>query len=156
MSRLLKTEILPDGREGKIYYSPQLGKAPGNVASFFLRSLADFIDIGHGGSWLSVNNNSHVLWVEVDNEIVTGGTFDYISEFKRVFISFATVAPAYRRTGFGSLIYGDATEDLFREIGATEILALIHTSNQAIKDFVEDRGWKAEHYRITKNLLPKS
>lgn len=156
MSRLLKTTPLPDGREGKIYYNPLLGTVSKSVTTFFLRSFADFIDAGHGGTWLSVNNKSHVIWMEIDGEVVTLGTFDYYPEVKRIFITFAAVAPQYRRTGFGSMIYSDVTEDIFRELGATELTALIHTSNDAIKIGLEGLGWSAHHYRMVKDLPPKS
>ena len=156
MNRLLKTEALPDGRIGKIYYNPQLGTVPKRVTTFFLRSFADFIDAGHGSTWLSVNNKSHVIWMEIGEDVVTLGTFDYLPEFKRIFITFASVAPEYRRTGFGSMIYSDVTEDIFRELGATELTALIHTSNDAIKIGLEGLGWSAGHYRMVKDLPPKS
>jgi ribosomal protein S18 acetylase RimI-like enzyme len=156
MSRLLKIETLPDGREGKIYYNPQLGNVSTGVSTFFLRSYADFIEAGHGSPWMSVGNKSHVIWMEIDGAVVTLGTFDFVPEFKRIFITFASVAPEYRRTGFGSMIYSDVTEDIFRELGATELTALIHTSNDAIKIGLEGLGWSAGHYRMVKNLPPKS
>lgn len=123
------------------------------IVPVLMKNFVKLIEDGHAGKWVTFNNKSKAVYIEIDNKIVGHIVYDHRSDdlFKTAWIILSWVDENYRRRGLYKILH-KYFEKVLKETGSTKIASYVSVNNAARLASCESVGMIKHCYRMEKHL----
>lgn len=151
MTTILNSNIcLNDGTIATLMHAESLTFC--RATPLLLREYANMIDNGYNtGNYLSFDNTSSVLWLEVEGDPIGGICYTVRKEVSQVFIAFSFTSPQWRKRGVNTTVHYEL-EKIMRDKNLNNILSFVSINNTPRIKSCEKVGMFPTHYRMGKVL----
>lgn len=148
---LLQENIqINNGLSVSLYYAKSLVEC--NATALMLTTFAELLNNGHStGPNLGFNNESQVIWAELDNKPIGGICFTFIQKLLQSWINFSFTDPGYRGLGINKICHTEL-EKLMRTNGLKYIASHVHVDNLNRINSCKKVGMQATFYRMSKTI----
>lgn len=135
---------------GKIYFSSNL--ADSNATGLMLRVYAELIEKKFSTTnSVAFDNNSNMLWIEV-NEIPVGGIcFSIQQHISQVWIILSFTDPNWRNQGINQICQTEL-EKKMKKMKLTNLASHVHMNNTSRIAACKKMGMIPEFYRMSKRI----
>jgi len=148
--KIIATEADKQGLTVNVRWADEIGNTP--VVSFFLRNLAQLIDMGHSTQMISGANKHRAVYIEYNNQVIGHIVFDMLEPpVKTAWIVLSAIDPAYKRRGLYTILHNHF-ERIVKEMGAKKIASFVHVDNTARQRSCEQVGMAPVYLRMEKDL----
>jgi hypothetical protein len=151
MNNIIAIEKDSTGAEVIVKHIDAMGNSP--VIPFFMRNFADLITNGHAENFITFNNKSKAIYIEINNQIAGHIVYDFRLDdvLKTAWIIFSCVEESYRHRGLYKIMHRHF-EETIKKAGSQRIASAVHVSNSVRLASCESVGMKAHSYRMEKIL----
>jgi GNAT superfamily N-acetyltransferase len=119
--------------------------------SLFLKVYAETIDEGFSNSVPFHNDNSRMVWAELNGIVVGGICYEYKQSLNMGWIVLSFTDPQYRGRGINKILHEYMENDI-KKLGGYRVCSYVSINNEKRLKAAEKVGLKPQFYRMQKLL----
>lgn len=148
---IVGTAIDSTGVEVTIKYADAI--AGTIIVPLLMKNFLKLIEDGQGSNFVTYNNKSKAVYIEIDNKIVGHIVFEYRPDdvLKTSWIILSWVDEQYRRRGLYKILH-TAFEKIIKTAGSKRIASFVKMDNLARLHSCESVGMRKNCFRMEKDL----